>query len=224
MALRFLLGVDAGQTVTKAVLFDALGRAVALGRVDTHVAAPRPGWRERDMAATWREAANAIAACLRAAGVSGRDVAAVGLCGHNDGLYAVDASGTPVRPAILATDSRARAYVTRYRREGVADRALPLTGQSPFAGSPAAVCAWLRDHEPQSLNTARWLLFAKDWLRLCLTGEAATDLTEASASFTDVSSQDYSTDALALYGLSDIAEKLPPILAPMQPCYPCGGC
>jgi L-xylulokinase len=216
MALRFLLGVDAGQTVTKAVLFDASGRAVALGRVDTQVAGPRPGQQERDMAATWREAATAIAACLRAAGVSGRDVAAVGLCGHNDGLYAVDESGAPVRPAILATDSRARPYVIRFRRDGVAAKALPLTGQSPFAGSPAAVCAWLRDHEPESLDKARWLLFAKDWLRLCLTGEVATDLTEASASFTDVNTQDYSADALALYGLPDLAEKLPPILAPTQ--------
>ncbi|HEY7273257.1 MAG TPA: FGGY-family carbohydrate kinase [Actinoplanes sp.] len=207
MTSSFVLGIDAGQTVTKAVLFDASGRAVATGRVDTTVDSPRPGWHERDMTLLWHDAAGAIASCLRAAGGSGHRIAAVGLCGHNDGVYAVDDAGRPVRPAILATDSRAREYAERF-----GDQALALTGQVPFAGSPAAVCAWLRDREPHTLERARWLLFAKDWLRLCLTGEAGTDPTEASASFADVRTQDYSGAALDLYGLSTIAGKLPPIL------------
>jgi sugar (pentulose or hexulose) kinase len=76
------------------------------------------------------------------------EVAAVGLCGHNDGVYPVDAAGEPVRAAILATDSRARDYVARYRADGTADKALPVTGQSPFAGSPASIYAWLRRDFP----------------------------------------------------------------------------
>jgi L-xylulokinase len=137
--------------------------------------------------------------------------AAIGLCGHNDGVYAVDTAGVPVRPAILATDGQAGRYAERFPVE-----ALALTGQIPFPGSPAAVCAWLRDFEPETLERARWLLFAKDWLRLCLTSEAATDPTEASASFTDVRTQDYSRSALDLYGLAAIAGKLPLILPPAQ--------
>ena len=212
--MRYLLGVDAGQTVTKAVLFDPTGAAVGAGRADTVASSPRPGWQERDMTAAWHDAAGAIAACLRSAVVPGAAVAAVGLCGHNDGVYAVDGALRPVRPAILATDSRARSYVAAYRSSGVAEKALPLTGQSPFAGSPASVCAWLRDHEPAALDRARWLLFAKDWLRLCLTGAVATDPTDASASFTAVATQQWSADALALYGLSALADKLPPMCAP----------
>ncbi len=210
----YLLGVDAGQTVTKAVLFDPSGRAIAMGRAATVVDSPRPRWQERDLDTAWTQAAGAIAECLRSAGVPGSAVAAVGLCGHNDGVYPVDAAGEPVRAAILATDSRAYTYVDRYRTDGVAERALELTGQSPFAGSPAAVYAWLRDHEPEVHHRARWLLFCKDWLRLRLTGEVATDLTEASASFTSVHDQGYSDEALALYGLSDLAAKLPPIRLP----------
>jgi len=212
--MRYLLGIDAGQTVTKAALYDADGNAVAVARADNTVDTPHPGWQERDMLAAWRQAATAIAHCLAAAGVSGREVAAVGLCGHNDGVYPVDAAGEPVRAAILATDSRAREYVARYRADGTADKALPLTGQSPFAGSPASVCAWLRDHEPDVLDRARWLLFCKDWLRLRLTGEVATDPTDASASFTDVRTQQYSPEALALYGLSALGDRLPDVLAP----------
>jgi L-xylulokinase len=212
--MSYLLGVDAGQTVTKAVLFDAAGRAVAGARAGTRVTSPYPRWQERDMDEAWRQTAAAIASCLRAAAVDGRAVAAVGICGHNDGVYPVDGDGEPVRQAILATDSRAHSYVARYRADGTAERALPLTGQSPFAASPAAVYAWLRDHEPATLDRARWLLFCKDWLRLRLTGVPATDPTEASASFTNVADQSYSPDALALYGLEALAGKLPPILRP----------
>jgi L-xylulokinase len=206
MTGTLLLGIDAGQTVTKAVIFDASGHEVAGGRVDTTIESPRPGWYERDMTLLWQDAAAAIAACLRSAGVPGRRIAAIGLCGHNDGVYAVDAAHQPVRPAILATDSRARRHAERFP-----DDVLPLTGQMPNAGSPAAICAWLRDREPRTLERARWLLFAKDWLRLCLTGEPGTDPTEASASFADVRTQDYSDAALDLYGLAAIAGKLPPI-------------
>jgi len=217
--MSFLLGVDAGQTVTKAVLFDASGTAVAAARADVEVTLPRPGWQERDMHAAWRQTASAIAACLRDGSVAARDVAAVGICGHGDGVYPVDAAGVPVRQAILATDVRATSYVDRYRGDGTAEKALPLTGQSPFAGSPASVLPWLRDHEPGVLEQARWLLHCKDWLRLCLTGaglsgEVATDLTDGSASFTDVHSHAYAAAALALYDLRGIAGKLPPLRSP----------
>ncbi len=212
--MKYLLGVDAGQTVTKTVLYDAEGHAYASARADTRVDCPYPRWQERNMLEAWRQTATAIASCLRSAGVAGRDVAAVGICGHNDGVYPVDGNGRPVRPAILATDSRAYEYVAAYRADGTADKALPLTGQSPFAGSPAAVYAWLRDHEPAVLHTAEWLLFCKDWLRFRLTGVYATDPTEASASFTSVRDQAYSPEALALYDLDFVADKLPPILRP----------
>jgi L-xylulokinase len=203
---RLLLGVDAGQTVTKAALFDLDGRQVGLAAERAPLSTPRSRWVERDLDAVWASCAAAIRACV---GGAGAEVVAVGICGHNDGAYAVDAAGRPVRPAILAMDSRAHSYVDRFQQD---DRALALTGQSPFPASPAAVYSWLRDHEPAALEATRWLLFCKDWLRYRLTGDIATDPTEASASFTDVHTQAYSPDAFALYGLADVAGKVPPIV------------
>lgn len=206
--MSHLLGVDAGQTVTKAVVLDARGVTVGTGRVDTLASSPRPGWHERDMTAAWNDAAAAMAAALR--GVDPSSVVAVGLCGHGDGVYAVDAAGTPVRPAILATDSRAAGPASGFHTAA----ALELTGQAPSACSPASLWAWLRDHEPSTLDRTRWLLAAKDWLRLRLTGEVATDPTDASASFTDVATQRWSPSALELFGLSSLGGKLPPMRAP----------
>ncbi|MFI1164286.1 FGGY-family carbohydrate kinase [Streptomyces sp. NPDC020801] len=214
MARDLVLGVDAGHTMTKAVLFDAAGRQVARGCGTLPLNTPHPRWVERDMDDVWRTALRAVGACLTAAGPgAGRAVAAVGLTGHGDGLYAVDEQGRPVRAAIVAMDTRAEPVLEVWRSTSVWPRALALSGMVPFAGSPAALLAWLARHEPDALERARWLLSCKDWLRLRLTGTVATDPTDASASFTDMRRGGYSAELLELYGLGSLAGKLPPVLA-----------
>uniref|UniRef100_A0AAU2AC20 Carbohydrate kinase n=1 Tax=Streptomyces sp. NBC_00093 TaxID=2975649 RepID=A0AAU2AC20_9ACTN len=214
MARELVLGVDAGHTVTKAALFDATGRPVARGNDTLPLTTPRPRWVERDMDEVRRTAYRAIAACLAEAGPeAGRSVAAVGLAGHGDGLYAVDGRGRPVRAAIVAMDTRAEPLLEEWRGTEVWSRALELSGTVPFAGSPAALLAWLVRHEPGVLRQARWLLSCKDWLRLGLTGSVATDPTDASASFTDLRRGGYSPELLDLYGLGTLSDLLPPVLA-----------
>ncbi|MEV5177404.1 FGGY family carbohydrate kinase [Streptomyces flaveolus] len=135
----------------------------------------------------WRTAFQAIAACRAEAGPdTGRAVAAVGLAGHGDGLYAVDELGRPVRAGIVAMDPRAEPMLVEWRGTPVWSRAQELSGTVPFAGAPDALLAWLARHEPGALVQARWLLSCKDWLRPRLTGAVATDSTDASASFTDM--------------------------------------
>jgi L-xylulokinase len=209
---QYLLGVDAGNTVVKAVLFDRSGREVAQAAQRGDVSSPRPRWAERDMEAAWATTGGVIAACVDRAGVRASEIAAVGLAGHGDGLYLVDEELRPVRPAVLATDSRAHAVLDGWRAAGVLNGALALTGTEPGASSPAALCAWFAEHEPQALERARWLLFCKDWLRLRLTGHVATDPTDAAASFCDVRERRYSPEALALFGLPWVKDVLPPIL------------
>ncbi|GGX79842.1 FGGY-family carbohydrate kinase [Streptomyces anandii] len=208
-----VLGVDAGHTVTKAVLFDSAGRQVAQGSGTLPLATPRPCWVERDMDDVWRTTHQAITAALAAAGVEGSAVAAVGLTGHGDGLYLVDERGRPVRAAITAMDTRAESVLAEWRDTPIWEQALTLSGTVPFAGSPAALLTWLGRHEPAALERSRWLLSCKDWLRRRLTGVAATDPTDASASFTDMRTGDYTKELLDLFGLGPLAVKLPPVLA-----------
>ncbi|TQK50739.1 L-xylulokinase [Streptomyces sp. SLBN-118] len=209
-----VLGVDAGHTMTKAVLFDAAGRQLAQGSGTLSLETPHPCWVERNMDEAWQSAHRAISACLAKAGPgAGRAVAAVGMTGHGDGLYPVDREGRPVRAAIVAMDTRAKPVLDAWQDTPVWSRALALSGTVPFAGSPAALLVWLQRHEPQTLQQARWLLSCKDWLRLRLTGEVSTDPTDASASFTDMRRGGYSPELLDLYGLGALADKLPPVLA-----------
>lgn len=206
-----LLGVDVGGTVTKAALFDLDGRQRAVAAETGVSDSPRPRWLERDMDDAWAGCARAIRRCLEAAGVGGDAVAGVGIAGHNDGLYLVDAAHRPVRPAILAPDSRAHAYVDRWAREGRLEQVLEIAGLVPGPGSPASLVAWLAEHEPDALRRARWLLCCKDWLRLRLTGEVATDETDAATLFCAVRTRRPEPRLLELLGLPDVAAQLPPI-------------
>lgn len=205
-----LLGIDAGQTVIKAALFDLSGREVAVARGATAVSAPHPHWQERDMDAAWDVTADAVRRALQAADVDPTAVLAVGLCGHNDGAHLVDADGRPVRPAILATDSRAVTEASDLRA-AAGTQALELTGQVPWPWNPAGLLAWLRTWEPEALEAADALLYCKDWLRLRLVGEVATDPTDGSAFATDLWTQEWSTTVLELYGLDEFARLLPPM-------------
>lgn len=213
-----LLGIDAGGTVIKAVLADADGRVVATGSAARPATTPHPGWVERDMADVWSVAVAAVRRCLAAAPVGADTIAAIGVVGHNDGAYLVDAARRPLRPAILASDNRAEALLDEWRADGRLAAALPIIGQQPFAASPITLLSWLARNEPSALDRAAYLLFCKDWLRLNLTGEVGTDPTEASASFTSVESAlagaaAYDDRALTLFGLGDLARLLPPISA-----------
>jgi L-xylulokinase len=209
----YLLGVDSGSTATKAVLFDTAGRTVAIGSRRVEQRQPRARHVERDMHETSMAAFGAIRDAL--AHVPDAPIAAVGVTGHGDGLYLADDAGQPLGPGILSLDSRAFDVREQWRESGVLDRALTLTGQAPYPYAAVSLLKWIQLNEPERFAKIGHVLFCKDWLRLCLTGVAATDPTEASSSFTDVQTQTYSDDVLALYGLEAIKKALPEIVPPV---------
>ncbi len=207
----YLLGIDSGLTLTKAVVFDAGGREIGFGEARVPHVNPNPRWVERDMAAVWSACAESVRSALAGSGIGAEEIVAVAPTGHGDGVYLIDEGGAPVRPAVLSLDSRAVDVVEGWREDRVFEAALPLTGQQPFAASPAPLLAWLREHEPASFDRTRWLLTCKDWIRYRLTGQIGTDFTEASLAFSDVGTQRSSERALDLYGLRAVGSWLPPV-------------
>ncbi len=206
---RFLIGVDIGHTVAKAAVVDVDGRVLGLATEPAPVDSPAPRWRERNMHQLAHAAARSMASAVSAAGIDPAAVAGIGIAGHGDGLYPVDARHQPIRPAILATDTRAG----RYARDAPhADELLRLTGQPSVPYAAPALLRWLRDHEPAAFSRIDALLNCKDWIRLALTGEVATDPTDAAAAFTDLASGARSGRALELAGLPELADALPVII------------
>lgn len=207
-----LLGIDMGQTRTKAVVFDLDGHELSMVLDSTEANHPQPLWAERELGDMWGRTSSTVRAALNMAG-GGVEILGVGVSGHSDGLYLVDAAGRSLRPAILATDARAKRYAAELASGTAGSRLLELTGQLPMAASPSAIMRWLRDHEPDLLDRSRWLLSSTDWLRLMLTGTVTTDLTMAAAAFVSLRSRTWSHEALALCDLEEVMSKLPPVVA-----------
>lgn len=208
-----LLGIDNGLTVTKAVVFDAMGRPLAVARRRLPQLMPRPRHVERDMNQLWAATAEAISEALALSGRAG-DIAAVAATAHGDGLYLLDREGAALGAGILSLDSRAADQVAEWEANGISARALELSGQMPHASAPTALLAWIAAHEPERFAKIGHILACKDWLRYCLSGVIGTDLTEASTCFTNVQTQDYDPEILRLFGLDALAHARPPISLP----------
>lgn len=211
-----LLGIDNGLTVTKAVLFDADGTVLSVARRRVPQLMPQPRFVERDMMGLWTATAKAIREAIALSGRDADDIKAVAATAHGDGLYLLDADKQPLGPGILSLDSRAGDIAEAWNESSIGEQALQLTGQMPHASAPSALLAWIERYEPERFAKIAHVLSCKDWLRFCLSGSIGTDRTEASTAFTDVESQDYSRDALKLFGLDMLWDALPPVAGSAQ--------
>ncbi|CAN5640897.1 FGGY-family carbohydrate kinase [soil metagenome] len=208
----YLLGIDSGNTSTKAVVVDEEGYERGVGSVNNTQMNPQPRWVEQDMNTVWENTQTAVREAILAAKIEGHEIEAVGMSGHGDGIYLLDESGEPVRAGIQSMDSRAHKLLARWDESGVSDKALEFNGQRPFAALPPVLLAWFKENQPEVLEKTHWAIYVKDWIRFKLTGEFATDPSEASSGFTDVRTQDYGEEAFSIYGLEEVREMLPPIV------------
>lgn len=204
-----LLGIDSGLTVTKAVLFDIDGTPLSVARRRVAQSFPRPRHVERDMDEFWNATADAIAEALAKSGRPASDILAIATTAHGDGIYMLDRENRPLGAGILSLDSRAVDVAEGWLAGPVAERSIAVTGQAPHASAPSAILAWVKENEPERYARIGHVIACKDWLRFCLTGEVGTDRTEASTSFTDVKTQEFSKEALALFGLDALWDALP---------------
>jgi glycerol kinase len=179
-AARYLLGIDNGGTVTKAALYDATGTEVAISSVKTEMFFPSPGFAERDAEELWTASARVVFQVIMKAGIDANEIAAVGVTGHGNGIYLVDAEGKPAYNGINSADSRASKYVEEWYHDGTFERVFPKTCQSIWAAQPVALLSWFRDRMPEVINRTRWVFMCKDYVRYRLTGEAYAELTDYS--------------------------------------------
>ncbi|MDQ3862775.1 MAG: xylulokinase [Actinomycetota bacterium] len=201
-----LLGLDLGTSSVKALLLAEGGDALGKGSASYAVRAPRPGWAESSPEDWW---AAVMEATTAAVGRRGAEVRALGLSGQMHGVVLADELGVPLRPAVLWADARSDKELAAYR--GL-DKDLCRRLANPLAvGMAGPSLLWLREQEPEAYTSARWALQPKDWLRMRLTGEAASEPSDASATLLyDVLADDWSYAAAEDLGLR--AELLAPLV------------
>jgi L-xylulokinase len=147
------------------------------------------------------------------------DIASVAVCGHGKGLYLWGKIQKPVRKGILSTDNRAWEYTKGWREDGTEAKVFTLACQHIMPCQPVALLAWLRDHEPDVLEETEWIFECKDYIRFRLTGEARAERSDYSgANFINLHTGAYDPELLALFGLMDCMDKLPPLAGATDLC------
>ncbi len=197
------LGVDLGTSSLKAVLLDG-ETSIAEAAVSLKTSIPRPGWSEQDPDAWWAAFLAALGSLREQQPRAYRAVRTLGLSGQMHAAVLVDDDGNAIRPAILWNDGRA-VHECDELQSAVPD--LPLVaGIIAMPGFTAPKLLWLRRHEPESVRRLWKVLPAKDLLRLRLTGEAVTDMSDAAGTlWLDEEARDWSGEILAATGLDRVA-------------------
>ncbi|SCB20141.1 xylulokinase [Rhizobium lusitanum] len=195
------LGLDLGTSGVKAMLIDGNQKIIGSANGDLDVSRPHSGWSEQEPA-HWIRATEEAVAGLKAA--HPKELAAVrgiGLSGQMHGATLLDADDKVLRPCILWNDTRS------YHEAAALDanpRFRALTGNIVFPGFTAPKLAWVAKHEPDVFAKVRWVLLPKDYLRLWLTGEHMSEMSDsAGTSWLDTGKRKWSSELLAATNLDE---------------------
>ena len=199
-----LVGLDIGTTGVKALALSADGAVTALAEEEYPLSTPRPGWTEQDPDDWVRGAQRALAA------LDDGGTERPGLSGQMHGLVVLDDRRRVLRPAILWNDQRTAAECAEIEERIGLERLIELTGNRALPGFTAPKLLWLRRHEPRVYERIAHVLLPKDYVRLKLFGELATDAADASGTLLfDVARRQWSEDVLA--ALEIPPDWLPPV-------------
>ena len=196
--MRFL-GIDVGTGSTRALLIDAEGRLTASATVE-HLpfVSPETGWAEQDPRDWWRAATIAIRDLISKNDVQPEEIGAIGFSGQMHGAVLLDQHDEVLRPSIIWCDQRTSAQCVAITAKIGATRLIELTCNPALTGFTLPKMLWVRELEPDLWRQVRSVLLPKDYVRLRLTGDKATDVADASGTLLfDVAGRKWSHAMLA---------------------------
>jgi xylulokinase len=177
----YWLGIDIGTGGSRALLVDGKGALkAAFTAPHEDMRMDRPLWAEQRPENWWDAAQQAIRGVLQQAGASGADVQAIGLSGQMHGLVLLDAANAVIRPALIWCDQRSQPQVDAINQAIGKANVVAHTANPMLTGFTLPKLLWVRDNEPQNFERARKFLLPKDYVRFMLTGEHATEVSDAS--------------------------------------------
>lgn len=209
--MRYLIGLDGGNTAVKAVIFNENGKAIAQASSKMHHLEPRgKGFMEYSV----EELASAAYSCIRnaveKAGIHGKDVAGIGVTSFGNGCLVVGEHGETIAPGVFSQDYRANDIVDRYVNEGTAERMQEITKGLLFAGEPGPILRWYKENEPDVYSKIGHVLMFKDYINYKLTGVFAVDANNFGGSnMLDMEKVSYSRELMELFGVPEMFDKLP---------------
>ena len=176
--MAYLLGIDIGTSGTKVIAIDETGKLAATASAEYELYTPKPLWSEQNPADWW----DATCKCCQqiVAQIGADDIAGIGLSGQMHGLVMLDEAGQVLRPAILWNDGRTQKQCDQITEIVGLETLVAETANPVLTGFTAPKILWVRENEPQIYERARMHLLPKDYVRYQLTGEFATEVSDAS--------------------------------------------
>jgi len=210
--MTYWLGVDVGTGGTRALLVDEAGRLKhAFTAPHEEMRMERPLWAEQRPENWWDAARMAIRGVLNEAQATGKAVRGIGLSGQMHGLVMLDASNHVIRPALIWCDQRSQPQVDWINQTAGKEMVLRCTANPVLTGFTLPKLLWVRDHEPENFGRLRKMPLPKDYLRFQLTGEYASDVSDASGTaLFDVVQRRWSMELVDRLGLD--RETLPSVV------------
>ena len=179
--MAIYLGIDVGTSGTKTLAMREDGKILASATEEYPISHPKPGWSEQDPEDWWQATIKSIRRVLKDSKTKAAEVKGIGLSGQMHGSVFLDKNGAVIRPALLWNDQRTAAECDEIEsRAGGRAALIEMVANPALTGFTAPKILWLRNHEPRNYGRVRKVLLPKDYVRFRLTGEFATEVSDAS--------------------------------------------
>ncbi|MDR1212540.1 MAG: carbohydrate kinase [Propionibacteriaceae bacterium] len=211
MASKYVMGIDSGTSVVKAVLFDLTGDEVAVASRTTPVDTPHFGWSEFDIDVEWGELAQVCRDLLAKAEIDPQDIAAIGICAKH-GTCFLGEDYRPVRPGILWNDGRCAKDLQEWEADGRLDATFAETSNWLMTSDRNFLLPWLRRHEPTVIDQVKVFCSPANWVSFKLTGDFGANGSDFYAQVDD--SGQISHRVLEIAGIDDLFDRFPEIGPP----------
>lgn len=180
--MKCFMGIDAGTSGVKVIIVDDKGTVLGTGHHECNIITPRPGWVEQDPESWWTACCEAARQAVAASG-HGMDVAGIGFSGQMQGCTLLDKELKPIGNCIIWLDQRASQEVCDIDRLMPDAASVGISSNHCLNSFLAPKLLWVKKNRPADYARASKVLFAKDYIRLRMTGEIATEVSDASLSF-----------------------------------------
>ena len=200
--MEYVIGVDLGTSGTKTVLFSTDGQPIASKTIEYPLYQPQNGWAEQAPEDWWHAACGSMKEVISKSGINPKDIKGIGISGQMHGLVMLDKAGNVLRRSIIWCDQRTAAECDEITNKVGASRLIELTANPALTGFTASKILWVRNNEPEIYEKCAHILLPKDYVRYMLTGEFATEVSDASGmQLLDVPNRCWSDEVLSKLGI-----------------------
>lgn len=208
---KYLMGIDAGNTSSKVVIFDTNGNVMSSATTPSMRFKRRAeGFEEFDVDELWKLITNCINEAIQKAGIKADEIEGIGVTSFGNGVVFLDEKGNAIAPGCFSQDYRANDIIAMYKEDETYDKINDLVKGTLFAGEPGPILRWYKEHEREAYDKIGGILMFKDYIMYRLTSVFATDLNCFGGSFmVDMNTMDYSMELMELYGIPELYDALP---------------